>query len=84
MLRRQGAYHPEPGWAPVIISVVLGCLAMVAVLMWQQGDVSDWAAADALERALRLCALIGLGVVVYAVFLLTGGLRPRHLVKGAS
>ncbi|MBT8063543.1 MAG: murein biosynthesis integral membrane protein MurJ [Gammaproteobacteria bacterium] len=84
MLRKQEAYRPEPGWAVVIFSVVLACLAMVAALVWQHGDVGGWAAADALDRALRLCGLIGLGVVVYAVFLVTGGLRPRHLAKGAS
>ncbi|NNJ66031.1 MAG: hypothetical protein HKP16_10710, partial [Xanthomonadales bacterium] len=84
MLRKQEAYRPEPGWAVVIFSVVLACLAMVAALVWQQGDVGGWAGADAWNRALRLCSLIGLGVVVYAVFLVTGGLRPRHLAKGAS
>jgi putative peptidoglycan lipid II flippase len=84
MLRKQEAYRPEPGWAVVIFSVVLACLAMVAALVWQHGDVGGWATADALDRALRLCGLIGLGVVVYAVFLVTGGLRPRHLAKGAS
>jgi putative peptidoglycan lipid II flippase len=84
MLRKQGVYAPEPGWGRIGTAVVLGCLAMVLALWWQYGDLEAWVQAPALHRATKLCLLIGLGVVVYGVALLAGGLRRRHLEKGAA
>jgi putative peptidoglycan lipid II flippase len=84
MLRKQGVYTPEPGWGRVGTAVVLGCLAMVLALWWQYGDLEAWVQAPALHRATKLCLLIGVGVVVYVVALLAGGLRRQHLEKGAA
>jgi putative peptidoglycan lipid II flippase len=84
MLRRQQAYTPEPGWGRVALAVACGSVAMVAALLWQFGELAGWAAASAPERSLRLLALIGFGAFVYAVGTLAGGLRLRHLEKGAS
>jgi len=83
-LVRQRSYRPEPGWGRVILAVGTGCVAMVTVLWWQYGEVADWAAASAATRAVKLTALIGFGAVVYAAATLAGGLRYRHLEKGAS
>jgi putative peptidoglycan lipid II flippase len=84
MLRRQGVYQPESGWARVLPAVALGGAAMVAVLLWLIGEPAQWAEAGALSRALRLAWLIALGAAVYAVATLAGGLRLRHLEKGSS
>ncbi len=84
MLRKQDAYRPEDGWGRVILSVVLACLAMVAALLWQFGELAHWADASARVRVTRLGLLILWGVAVYAVMLAAGGLRRRHLEKGAS
>jgi putative peptidoglycan lipid II flippase len=84
MLRRQGVYQPESGWARVLLAVALGGAAMVAVLLWLIGEPAQWAEAGALSRALRLAWLIALGAAVYAVATLAGGLRLRHLEKGSS
>jgi putative peptidoglycan lipid II flippase len=83
-LRRQGTYAPEPGWARVGFAVLAGCVAMVAAIWWQHGDLQQWADAAAPERAFRLSSLILFGVVVYGVTILAGGLRRHHLEKGAS
>jgi putative peptidoglycan lipid II flippase len=83
-LRRQGVYRPEPGWLRVGGAVVLGSLAMVAVLLWQYGEIHQWTEASATARAVRLITLIGSGMMVYALVIIAGGLRKRHLVKGAS
>ena len=84
MLRRQGAYHPEPGWSRVLFAVAAACAAMVLALLWQYGDLAGWVQASAVLRASHLCLLIGLGVVVYGLVLVGAGLRPGHLAKGAS
>lgn len=84
MLRRQGAYQPEPGWGRVILAVTAGCAAMVALLVWQTGALPLWAEAPATVRATRLSVLVIVGALVYAAATLAAGLRLRHLEKGAS
>ena len=84
MLRKQGVYTPEPGWGRVGTAVIVACLAMVAALLWQYGDLETWVQASAVRRATKLCLLIGLGVAIYGATLLAGGLRRRHLEKGAA
>jgi len=83
-LRRQGVYRPEPGWFRVAGAVVLGSLVMVAVLLWQYGAIDQWSEASATARTIRLTTLIGIGMLVYALLIIAGGLRKHHLVKGAS
>jgi putative peptidoglycan lipid II flippase len=83
-LRKQGTYKPEPGWSRLGVAVLAGCIAMVAVITWQYGEISQWVEAPGFSRAVRLTLLIGLGVVVYGVALIAGGLRKHHLAKGSS
>jgi putative peptidoglycan lipid II flippase len=83
-LRRQGVYQPETGWLRVAGAVVMGSLAMVAVLFWQYGEIHQWTEASATARAIRLITLIGFGMLVYGLVIIAGGLRKRHLVKGAN
>ncbi len=83
-LRRQGVYRPEAGWLRVAGAVVLGSVAMVAALVWQHGAIEQWAGASATDRSLHLAALIGFSMLVYSLVIIIGGLRKRHLIKGAS
>jgi len=83
MLRRQGAYAPEPGWGQVLLAVGVGCVAMVGALLWLNDDPSQWARWGASSRTTQLVFLIVTGVVVYGGATLLGGLRIRHLEKGA-
>jgi len=83
-LRLQQAYRPAPGWGRVSAAVALGCVAMVATLLWQTGDAGHWAELTALARAGRLAVLILFGMAVYGGVLLAGGLRWHHLDKGSS
>jgi putative peptidoglycan lipid II flippase len=84
MLRKEQAYRPEAGWGRVLLAVFLACVAMVAALGWQFGELEQWANASAQSRAVRLTMLIAFGAVVYFITLLAGGLRRRHLEKGSS
>jgi len=84
MLRRQGAYRPEAGWPRVLLAVAVGCTAMVAVLAWLNDPPAQWAAWSAASRGYRLAFLIVLGAAAYVIATLAGGLRLRHLEKGAS
>jgi putative peptidoglycan lipid II flippase len=83
-LRQVGTYQPEQGWLRVNIAVMLASTAMVVALIWQHGEIGQWADAVAVTRAGRLAGLIGFGAIVYALMLLVGGLRRQHLEKGSS
>lgn len=78
LLRKQGIYTPQPGWAKLSGQIALASLAMVAVLWWGGADLSVWLNLSGYERALRLALLIGAGGVVYVVSLLLFGVRVRH------
>jgi peptidoglycan biosynthesis protein MviN/MurJ (putative lipid II flippase) len=56
---------------------------MSAAISWQSGEIGLWADATAFSRAARLALLILSGIAVYGIALLLGGLRRRHLEKGA-
>ena len=84
MLRKHGAYRPEPGWGRVLLAVGVACCAMLGALFWQYGAVSGWLQSDAGARVTHLALLIGLGVIVYGVVLIAAGLRSHHIEKGAS
>jgi len=84
MLRRQGAYQPAPGWSRVAVAAGAGCVAMWAALSWLKDDPPQWAQWGATERALQLMLLIASGVVIYGIAAILGGLRLRHLGKGAA
>jgi len=84
MLRRQDAYRPEEGWGRVFVAVGVGCAAMVAALVWQTAEPAQWAQWGAAKRSYHLVFLIALGAMVYTAATLAGGLRVRHLEKGAS
>jgi putative peptidoglycan lipid II flippase len=83
-LRKQGVYQPEAGWVRVSLAVLFGCAAMAAAIWWQFGELNEWVDASATNRTISLCWLICLGVVVYGLAILSGGLRKHHLEKGAS
>jgi putative peptidoglycan lipid II flippase len=83
-LRRQRAYLPERGWGRVCLAVLAGCVAMAALIWWQVGELSHWIEASAIPRAVKLSELILLGLVVYFIGLLAGGMRKHLLEKGAS
>ncbi len=84
MLRKHGAYQPEPGWGRVTLAVAVSCTAMLAALWWQYGDLAGWIQASAVVRASHLCLLIGFGIIVYTAALFAGGLRRQHLEKGSA
>ena len=84
MLRKQEVYRPEAGWGRVLLSVAVACGAMVASLLWQSGSLPLWIESDAPARATRLTLLILIGIAVYGIALVVGGLRRSHLEKGSS
>jgi putative peptidoglycan lipid II flippase len=80
-LRQRGILRPQAGWGVLFWKVGTASALMAAVLWAFKLDDAVWFEAMALERALRLAALILAGAGVYGGALLALGLRPRHLLR---
>lgn len=78
-LRKEGAYVAVAGWPVYLLRLLLACLAMGVAVYWLAGPLGDWLDAGTWARVWRLAAVIAAGVLVYALVLLAGGFRPRHL-----
>lgn len=78
LLRQQGVYKPQPGWAKLGLQISLASIVMAVVLWWSSSDVTVWFAMSGYERVLRLSALIAMGGIAYALVLLSLGVRARH------
>ena len=79
-----GVFRPRPGWAGFIARVAAGNLALGAGLWMVRGDPAAWLEADAAVRAVRLCAVIGAGAMLYAAVMLALGVRPRDFAAPAA
>jgi putative peptidoglycan lipid II flippase len=78
-LRRSGAYHPQPGWTPLLLRVTLAGAVMGLVLTWSAGDAAIWNQWAASERVFRLMVWLIVGIAVYSATAMATGLRLRHL-----
>lgn len=79
ILRQKNIYQPLAGWGRFMARVSIAAAAMVAILWFGAGDPTSWLRADTLERILRLCFWIGIGVVTYGGVLVALGLRFGQL-----
>jgi len=80
-LRSRGVYRPEPGWGRFLCRIVLSVAAMSLVLWLAAGAPSWWLNSPAWRRALGLCAVVALGVVVYFGCLRLLGFRVRDFAR---
>ncbi|MBL0040994.1 MAG: murein biosynthesis integral membrane protein MurJ [Xanthomonadales bacterium] len=75
-LRRQQIFTAQPGWPAYLLKLVLAGAAMVATLIALRALAGEWSALHALHRVAWLLGAVLAGAVMYAVVLLTLGLRP--------
>ena len=81
LMRRSGAYRPEPGWGGFLLKVVVALALMAATLWYSMGSESSWIADTAGARAARLVFVIATGSVVYFAALAVMGFRPRDFSR---
>lgn len=82
-LRREGAYHPRPGWGKFAARVFLANLLMASLLFLLKGDPSAWISAQAPTRVLWLLGLISAGALGYFGALFLFGMRARDFRTAA-
>ncbi len=80
-LRRDGVFHPQPGWNRFLLQVGVAAAAMGLVLWWGLGDLAHWFEMSRSARLLQLLLWVPLGAAIYFVVLLLGGVRPRQLIS---
>jgi putative peptidoglycan lipid II flippase len=83
-LRRDGIYQPNPGWRRFALQLFVANGAVAALLLLGAGPLETWTSAPAIDRMVRLAALIAGAVVVYFTALLALGMRLRDFRQGAA
>ncbi len=78
-LRRDGVYHPLPGWGLLSGRLVCANFVMVLVLAWLSGSTGTWLAVAPMLRVLHLMGCILSGALVYSLVLWVVGLRPADI-----
>lgn len=83
-LRSHAVYAPQPGWLVFVLKLLAAMVVMAAVLWFGSGTTDDWLQFSALERVLRLSALVVVGAGSYFASLGLLGFRIRDFRrKGA-
>jgi putative peptidoglycan lipid II flippase len=85
VLRRRGAYRPEPGWGRFMLRI-LPALAGMAALLGYADSRLDWIAlqAHAGQRVLWLAAVMAASAAVYFAMLFAAGFRPADFGRPGS
>lgn len=81
LMRRSGAYEPQPGWAAFLVKLAVALYLMGGALWFAMGRESSWFELAAGARALKLAWVIGLGSAAYFTALALMGFRLRHFSR---
>src|SRR5574340_846403 len=81
ILRRQGIYTPQPGWAVFLLKVAASVALMAVVLFTTMGDAAWWFHAGWQRKVPALIGLVMLGAAAYGGCLLAFGFRPRDFSR---
>ncbi len=80
-LRRQGIYHPQPGWRKFFLKIVIALAAMAGVIWYFAGGDAEWIHASPFERVGQLALVILLAAISYFGALWLLGIRPKDFSK---
>jgi putative peptidoglycan lipid II flippase len=81
LMRRSGAFRPEPGWAVFAFKVAVALYLMGGVIWHGMGREASWFEIDAVTRAWKLALVIAGAALTYFVSLGIMGFRLRDFVR---
>lgn len=81
LMRRCGAYRPEPGWGAFMLKLVIALYLMGGALWHAMGTEASWFAIAAGPRALKLALVITAGTAAYFASLWLMGFRLRDFSR---
>lgn len=82
-LRKQGVYHPQPGWRLFAAKIALALVAMGGILWWMSSDTTFWMQAHAGAKLVRLLLIVVAGASAYFGILFLLGMRFSDFSKRA-
>ncbi|HET9650761.1 MAG TPA: murein biosynthesis integral membrane protein MurJ [Usitatibacter sp.] len=81
LMRRQGIYRPEPGWAAFLVKLAVALYLMGGAIWYSMGTENSWFEIDTMHRAIRLALVIAAGTAAYFGSLAMMGLRLRDFSR---
>ncbi len=78
-LRREGIIRHSTGWTSLLLQVLMGNIAMWAILDWLHRPLAWWLAAELLDRSAWLALNVAVSAAGYFLVLYALGLRPSNL-----
>ena len=81
LMKRSGAFRPEPGWALFLFKLAVALYLMGGVIWYGMGREASWFEIDAVTRAWRLALIIAGAMVTYFASLAIMGLRLRDFMR---
>jgi putative peptidoglycan lipid II flippase len=81
LMRRSGAYTPEPGWGLFLLKLAVALYLMGGALWYSMGSEASWFEISATARAVKLALVIVAGAAAYFASLALMGLRPRDFAR---
>ena len=81
LMRRSGAYRPEPGWGGFLFKLVVALYVMGGALWHAMGSENSWFEIAATARALKLALVMAAGALAYFASLYAMGFRPRDFAR---
>ncbi len=83
-LRKQGIYHPQPGWQFFLLKLLIALLIMAAVLWFGMMGEDRWFLYHTGQRAAHLAALVAGGALSYFTSLWLMGFRLKDFQRRAA
>jgi putative peptidoglycan lipid II flippase len=81
LMRRTGAFRPEPGWLEFLFKVAVALYLMGGVIWYGMGREASWFEIDAVTRAWKLAFVIAGAALTYFVALGIMGFRLRDFIR---
>lgn len=81
LMRRSGAYQPEPGWGAFLLKLTVALYLMGGALWFAMGRESSWFELSAGLRAGKLALVIAIGTAAYFASLAIMGFRMRDFSR---
>ena len=81
LMRRSGAYVPEPGWGAFLLKLVVALYFMGGALWFSMGSEASWFEVPTPTRALKLAWVIAAGTATYFGTLWLMGFRLRDFSR---
>jgi putative peptidoglycan lipid II flippase len=81
VMRRTGAYRPEPGWGAFLLKLAVALYLLGGALWFAMGREASWFELAATARALKLTAVMVAGAAAYFAALRVMGFRLRDFAR---